>query len=77
MALAKQAITVNAISPGWTGDSVLNSLPDVVQELLRSWHASGWTPMGRLGTPADIGNAVSLICADEAAEQVGGCWARG
>ena len=26
----------------------------------------GWTPMGRLGTPADIGNAVSLLCMDEA-----------
>jgi NAD(P)-dependent dehydrogenase (short-subunit alcohol dehydrogenase family) len=66
VALAKRGITVNAISPGWTDDSVLNSLPDVVQESLRKWHGSGWTPMGRLGTPADIGNAVSLLCMDEA-----------
>ncbi len=35
VALAKQGITVNAISPGWTEDSVLNSLPEVVQELQR------------------------------------------
>ena len=31
VALAKRGITVNAISPGWTEDSVLNSLPEVVQ----------------------------------------------
>ena len=35
-------------------------------ELARAWHRQ-WTPMGRLGTPADVGNAVSLLCADEAA----------
>src|SRR5439155_846809 len=33
--LAKRGITVNAISPGWTEDSVLNSLPEQVQELIR------------------------------------------
>jgi NAD(P)-dependent dehydrogenase (short-subunit alcohol dehydrogenase family) len=66
VALAKRSITVNAISPGWTEDSVMNSLPTEVQELLRKWHARGWTPMGRLGTPADIGNVASLLCADEA-----------
>jgi len=30
------------------------------------WTESGWTPMGRLGTPADIGNAVALLCSEEA-----------
>src|SRR4051812_823532 len=28
VALARRGITVNAVSPGWTEDSVLNSLPD-------------------------------------------------
>jgi NAD(P)-dependent dehydrogenase (short-subunit alcohol dehydrogenase family) len=64
--LAKRGITVNAVSPGFTEDSVLNSLPPVGQEMIRNWHAEGWTPMGRLGTPADIGNVVSLLCAAEA-----------
>ena len=64
--LAKRGITVNAISPGWTEDSVLNSLPDQVQELIRNWHNSGWTPMGRLGTPADIGNVAALLCSEDA-----------
>jgi len=47
-------------------DSVLNSLPEVFQTGLREWQERGWTPMGRLGTPADIGNAVALICSPEA-----------
>lgn len=67
VALAKRGITVNAISPGWTEDSVLNTLPVQAQDLLRNWHKSGWTPMGRLGTPADIGNVTALLCAEEAA----------
>lgn len=66
VALAKRRITVNAISPGWTEDSVLNSLPEQVQDLIRTWHARGWTPMGRLGTPDDIGNVVALFCSEQA-----------
>ena len=64
--LAPQSITVNAVSPGWTEDSVLNSLPDAVQTAIRDWHTRGWTPMKRLGTPADIGNVVALLCDEEA-----------
>ena len=67
VALAHRGITVNSISPGWVDDSVLNSLPDAVQQAIRDWQQDGWTPMRRLGTPADIGNAVSLLCSPEAA----------
>jgi enoyl-[acyl-carrier protein] reductase III len=66
VALASRGITVNAISPGWVEDSVLNSLPEAVQTAVRDWHQGGWTPMGRLGTPSDIGNAVALFCSEEA-----------
>ena len=66
VALASRGITVNTISPGWIEDSVLNSLPEVFQTGLREWQERGWTPMGRLGTPSDIGNAVALICSPEA-----------
>jgi NAD(P)-dependent dehydrogenase (short-subunit alcohol dehydrogenase family) len=66
VAFAKRGITVNAVSPGWTEDSVLNSLPEGAQALIRNWHTSGWTPSRRLATPADIGNVVSLICSKEA-----------
>lgn len=44
-------------------DSVLNTLPDEAVQLARDWHRR-WTPMGRLGTPADIGT--SCRCSDEA-----------
>ncbi len=68
VALAGRGITVNSISPGWVEDSVLNSLPEAFQTGLREWQERGWrTPMRRLGTPADIGNAVALICSQEAA----------
>ena len=45
---------------------MLNSLPQVFQDGLREWQEAGWTPMGRLGTPADIGNAVALLCSPDA-----------
>ncbi len=67
VALARRGITVNSVSPGFIEDSVLNSLPEVAQDMVRQWHSQGWTPMGRLGTPADIGNVVALLCSDEAA----------
>lgn len=67
VALADRGITVNSISPGWVEDSVLNSLPEAFQAGLRDWQERGWTPMGRLGKPSDIGNAVALICSNEAA----------
>ena len=65
--LAPRGITVNSVSPGLTDDSVLNGLPDSVVQTARQWHASGWTPMGRMGTPADIGNVVALLCSPDAA----------
>ncbi|MBI4468597.1 MAG: SDR family oxidoreductase [Acidobacteria bacterium] len=64
--VASRGITVNAISPGWTEDSVLNTLPDQAQQLIRNWHGRGWTPMGRLGTPEDVGNVVTLFCSEKA-----------
>jgi NAD(P)-dependent dehydrogenase (short-subunit alcohol dehydrogenase family) len=66
VALAPRGITVNAISPGWVEDTVLNTLPDPVVQMIRDHHQSGWTPMRRLGTPADIGNALALFCSKEA-----------
>jgi enoyl-[acyl-carrier protein] reductase III len=65
VALAPRGITVNSLSPGLTDDSVFNGLPSEVQDIGRAWHASGWTPMGRMGTPADIGNAVALLCSPD------------
>jgi NAD(P)-dependent dehydrogenase (short-subunit alcohol dehydrogenase family) len=71
VALAKRGITVNSVSPGFTEDSVLNSLPSQAQEMVRDWHGAGWTPMGRLGTPADIGCMVALLCSEGAGWMTG------
>src|SRR5262249_52180488 len=66
VALAPRGITVNSVSPGLTDDSVLQSFGDAAVDIARKWHGSGWTPMGRMGTPADIGNVVGLLCSPEA-----------
>jgi enoyl-[acyl-carrier protein] reductase III len=73
VALAPRGITVNGISPGGVfgppnvvEGGVLRVLPQGVQDAIRAWHEGGWTPMRRLGTPADLGNAVVLLCMDEA-----------
>jgi NAD(P)-dependent dehydrogenase (short-subunit alcohol dehydrogenase family) len=73
VALAQRGITVNGISPGGVfgppnvvEGGVLRVLPQEIQEAIRVWHEGGWTPMGRLGTPEDVGNAVMLLCMDEA-----------
>jgi enoyl-[acyl-carrier protein] reductase III len=73
VALAPRRITVNGISPGGVfgppnvvEGGVLRSLPQDIQDATRAWHEGGWTPMRRLGTPEDIGNAVTLLCMEEA-----------
>jgi enoyl-[acyl-carrier protein] reductase III len=64
--LAKRGITANAVSPGATDDSVFSTLPPEVLDALRGWAEAGWVPMGRLTTPADVGDAVALLCSEQA-----------
>jgi NAD(P)-dependent dehydrogenase (short-subunit alcohol dehydrogenase family) len=64
--LAGRGITVNAVSPGATEDSVFSTLPAAVLEMLRDWAKDGWVPMRRLTTPADVGDAVALLCSEQA-----------
>jgi enoyl-[acyl-carrier protein] reductase III len=73
VALGPRGITVNCVSPGFVfgqagtlDETVINSLPDAAQQAIREWHESGWTPMRRLATPADVAGAVSLLCGREA-----------
>jgi NAD(P)-dependent dehydrogenase (short-subunit alcohol dehydrogenase family) len=66
VALAARRITVNALSPGWVEGTVLDTLPPEVVQMIRQHHEGGWTPMRRLGTPADVANAVALFCSREA-----------
>jgi enoyl-[acyl-carrier protein] reductase III len=66
VALAPKGITVNTICAGITDDSIVNHLPKEAEEAMLSWLRQGWNPMGRPGTPADIGGAVATLCSDEA-----------
>jgi NAD(P)-dependent dehydrogenase (short-subunit alcohol dehydrogenase family) len=66
VALAPRRITVNAICPGITDDSIANHLPKAAVDAIFGWLREGWNPMGRLGTPADIGGAVAALCSDDA-----------
>jgi NAD(P)-dependent dehydrogenase (short-subunit alcohol dehydrogenase family) len=66
VALAPRGITVNAICGGLTDDSILNQLPKEAQDAILGWLRSGWNPMGRPGTPTDIGGAVAAVCSADA-----------
>jgi NAD(P)-dependent dehydrogenase (short-subunit alcohol dehydrogenase family) len=67
VALAGRGITVNAICPGITDDSIVNRLPQGAQDAMFEWLRAGWSPSGRAGTPEDIGGAVAALCAADAA----------
>jgi NAD(P)-dependent dehydrogenase (short-subunit alcohol dehydrogenase family) len=67
VALAPRGITVNAVCPGITDDSIVNRLPPEAQEAMLARLRRGWTPMGRPGTPADVGGAVAALCTADAA----------
>jgi NAD(P)-dependent dehydrogenase (short-subunit alcohol dehydrogenase family) len=67
VALGRHGITVNTVSPGLCDETtVLGQTPPAVQEAVKNWAESGWTPMRRLGTPADIANVCALLCTEEA-----------
>ena len=54
--LGPSGITVNCVAPGVIATEMNRSLPDDVLEALR-----GETPLGVLGSPADIANAVLFL----------------
>lgn len=64
IALGKHQITCNAIAPGMI-------LTDMTRHHWEQPEPAAFiktrVPVGRIGTPEDIGNAVALLCADEAA----------
>lgn len=58
--LAKKKITVNAIAPGVVQTSMIASIkPEMLAEYEKQ------IPVGRIGQPADIANAVLFLAADE------------
>ncbi|MBI3867381.1 MAG: SDR family oxidoreductase [Verrucomicrobia bacterium] len=67
VALGRHGITVNTVSPGFSDAStVVGQTPQEWQDAMLKWAESGWTPMGRRGTPADVAGICALLCSDEA-----------
>jgi NAD(P)-dependent dehydrogenase (short-subunit alcohol dehydrogenase family) len=67
VALARQGVTVNAVSPGVSDKTTaIGQLPQEVQAALRDWATAGWNPMRRPVAPADIANVCALLCSEEA-----------
>lgn len=60
--LAPRAITVNAIAPGTIRTPAVEGIPDNPEIPF----AESRTPMGRLGTPAEVAAAAHFLCSDEA-----------
>ena len=60
--LASRNVTVNAIAPGFVSTDMTDALSDKVKEEL-----SKNIPLGRIGEPEDIANAVEFLVSDKAA----------
>lgn len=67
VALARNGITVNTVSPGCSDETtVLGQTPQAVQDALKNWAEAGWTPMRRRCTPEDVADVCALLCSEEA-----------
>jgi len=57
--LARRNITVNAVAPGFIATDMTAALPEKAREEL-----SAQIPLGRLGSPEDVANAVRFLTAE-------------
>jgi 3-oxoacyl-[acyl-carrier protein] reductase len=64
--LASRGITVNAVAPGFITTDMTNALPEKVREDLATK-----IPLGRIGAPEDVAEAVAFLCSDGAAYMTG------
>ena len=60
--LAARGITVNVVAPGFIETDMTAVLPDKIKESMLNE-----IPLGRIGSPEDIANAVKFLVSDEAA----------
>ncbi len=60
--LGRKGITVNAVAPGFIDTGMLNTVPANILDNIKQR-----TPLGRLGSPADIAKAYLFLASDDAA----------
>jgi 3-oxoacyl-[acyl-carrier protein] reductase len=58
---ASRGITVNAVAPGFIDTDMTSSLPDEAKASIVAQ-----TPLGRVGTPEEVANAILFLSSDEA-----------
>lgn len=59
--LGKKGIRVNAIAPGFIYTPMTSAMPEKILEMMKEK-----TPLKRLGTPADVANALLFLASDDA-----------
>ncbi|HEV7214802.1 MAG TPA: 3-oxoacyl-ACP reductase FabG [Chloroflexota bacterium] len=64
--LAPKGVTANAICPGFIETEMTRAMPPEAWQRI-----AGRIPMGRVGTPEDVGNVVAFLASDEASYVTG------
>ena len=59
--IASRGITVNAIAPGYIATDMTKDLPEEVKQKILAA-----VPMGRIGKPEDVANAIKFLVSDDA-----------
>jgi 3-oxoacyl-[acyl-carrier protein] reductase len=64
--LASRGITVNAVAPGFIDTAMTADLPEKVKEAMLAQ-----VPLGRMGQPEDVAEAVAFLASDKASYMTG------